>query len=121
MIYIFNLDLHLNIFFLWRFQSKTSSHLCLDFNIGRILFHVDINLLCGRKFISERSQVRSEEHTMSPASLFAPELAEMVGNGIVGRLVQGLVGTLCKFVVSLGDLPHYHQRSENHHSPLNRS
>lgn len=42
---------------------------------------------------------------MSPAGLLAPELAEVVTHGIVGRLVECLVCATAEFVVSLGDLP----------------
>ena len=43
---------------------------------------------------------------MSPAGFFAPDFAEVVGDGIISRFVEGFLRAFSEFIVSLGDLPY---------------
>jgi hypothetical protein len=44
---------------------------------------------------------------MSPACLLAPELAEVIGYGVISRFRERFIGAFAESVVSLRDLPYY--------------
>lgn len=97
---LFYLDLDINLF-LWCRECNSSRLFGLDvldlhlfiftLDHDNFLLDRDIDLLCSRESVRERTQIGGKEYTVSPPSLLSPELAEMVPNRVVGCFIQGLL------------------------------
>lgn len=69
-------------------------------------YHFFLLDLCLRtQSLGESSQVSGEQHAMRPSSLLAPQLPEMVADGIIGSLGQTLMSALAELIIPLRDLP----------------
>lgn len=99
-ILIVQLSLHIH----WGRRLRFDLDLHKDFGI--VLFLDLFNLNFGGKSIRERSQIRSEQDAVSPASLFTPQAPKSVSNSIIGSFGQTAVLPFAEFVVALSDLPY---------------